>query len=313
MADSMSGLYTVSNTSAEDSTDSDGHLDNHEGELDGAKEGDWFSEVGSDAGNFEDAEWELDRSLEDEETHSKEVDMAASMHHHRQVADNVPHVEIYDSGTTHHLLPYQNDFSTFIETPAKPLCTANKHSFSATGVGQLKINIPNGMDKSQLMLMEVLYFPKVSYTLVSIGKLDDLGYKVTFGDGVCRIVYSDGMQVGEVLKNVKGFYHIEHNASGDSANVIETIMLDKLHHHMGHMSPAIAKQLVENGFVTGVCLEKLSESGEPFFCELCIYAKVMRKPVPKERGGERAKEFGEEIHSNLWGPAPGKTAKNGCI
>jgi hypothetical protein len=49
---------------------------------------------------------------------------------------------------------------------------------------------------------------------------------------------------------------------------------------------------------------ELSADGTPFFCESCIHAKATRKPVTKVRGGERAKRFGDEIHSNLWGPAP---------
>lgn len=35
-----------------------------------------------------------------------------------------------------------------------------------------------------------------------------------------------------------------------------------------------------------------------------MYAKATRKPVRKARGGERASEFGDEIHSDVWGPAP---------
>lgn len=72
---------------------------------------------------------------------------------------------------------------------------------------------------------------------------------------------------------------------------------------MGHISPEIAKRLVSQGFVTGVRLE-MTGSGDPFFCELCIYAKSTRKPIQKVRGGERATEFGGEIHTDLWGPAP---------
>jgi hypothetical protein len=36
----------------------------------------------------------------------------------------------------------------------------------------------------------------------------------------------------------------------------------------------------------------------------CIYAKATQKTIPKAREGERAKNFGDEIHSNVWGPAP---------
>jgi len=79
--------------------------------------------------------------------------------------------------------------------------------------------------------------------------------------------------------------------------------MEQLHRRMGHISPIIAEKLVKNGFVTGVRLETTA-AGDPFFCESCVYAKATRKPVSKTREGERATEFGGEVHSDLWGPSP---------
>lgn len=78
--------------------------------------------------------------------------------------------------------------------------------------------------------------------------------------------------------------------------------MEQLHRRMGHISPGIAKKLVTQGFVTGVRL--VSTADAEIFCESCVYAKATRKSVPKAREGERAKRFGEEVHSDLWGPAP---------
>ena len=72
---------------------------------------------------------------------------------------------------------------------------------------------------------------------------------------------------------------------------------------MGHISAASARRLVSQGLVTGVSLD-LTDPVSPFFCESCVYAKSSRKPVSKVREGERATEFGGEVHSDLWGPAP---------
>jgi hypothetical protein len=70
---------------------------------------------------------------------------------------------------------------------------------------------------------------------------------------------------------------------------------------MGHVSPEISHRLITKGFVTGV---KLSNSpAKPTFCESCIYAKATRKSIPKVHQGERAKEIGGEVHSDIWGPA----------
>ena len=75
---------------------------------------------------------------------------------------------------------------------------------------------------------------------------------------------------------------------------------------MGHILAGIMRRLVDNGFVTGICLELLSPH-EPYFCESCVYAKATCKPIPKARAGECATKFGDEVHSDLWGPAPVET------
>ena len=62
------------------------------------------------------------------------------------------------------------------------------------------VDIPNGANISQLRLTEVLYSPKVGYTLVSVGRLDDNGFSATFGAGKCVIRGPDGEELGSVPK-----------------------------------------------------------------------------------------------------------------
>ena len=72
---------------------------------------------------------------------------------------------------------------------------------------------------------------------------------------------------------------------------------------MGHVSPEVARKLVKDGMVTGVQL-KYRPYGKLFFGSSCVYAKATQKQVLKVREGERAKEFGGEVHSDLWGKSP---------
>ena len=64
----------------------------------------------------------------------------------------------------------------------------------------MTINVPNGTDVSKLRLMEVLYALKVGYTLVSVGKLDEKGFELTFSHGKCVIRRPKGEHLGVVLK-----------------------------------------------------------------------------------------------------------------
>ena len=70
---------------------------------------------------------------------------------------------------------------------------------------------------------------------------------------------------------------------------------------MGHVSHERAKLLIKKGLVEGI---ELSSDGEATICESCESAKGTRKPIVKVREGGRSAAVGDEIHSDLWGPAP---------
>src|SRR5882757_27707 len=250
---------------------------------------DWFSEVGYDDG---DLLWDGDDA----------VDCAA---HVGDAQITAPVVELYDSGSTRHISPYRDLFETLTPIPPKAFSAANKQRFDATAVGDMVIEVPNGVEVSQLRLTEVLFSPEVGYTLVSIGRLDELGYSVTFADGVCTIYDPTSDVVGRVPKSTRGLYRVVHGLPGDVSASAETISVMELHRRMGHISPSVARRLAENGLVSGVKVDL--SSGENVYCESCVYAKATRKPIAKEREGERAKEFADEVHTDLWGPAPVET------
>ena len=250
---------------------------------------DWFSEVGDDITSFNDPDWDLDSGI------AAQVDEG----HQR----DSPVVELYDSGSTRHISPYKERFETLSEIPPKPFTAANKQIFNASAVGDMVIEIPNGVDESRLRLTEVLFSPEVGYTLVSIGRLDELGYSATFTDGKCILRDSCDDIIGEIPKSNRGLYRVVHLPGGNSANAAaETVTVMELHRRMGHIAPSAAQRLAEQGLVSGLKFD-LSKD-EPTFCESCVYAKATRKPIAKARQGERATEFAQEVHSDLWGPAP---------
>jgi hypothetical protein len=203
-------------------------------------------------------------------------------------------------------------FEHFLDIPPKTFNAVNRQKFDAIGQGEMVIEVPNGMDTSKLHLTEVLYSPKMGYTLVSIGWLDKCGYTVIFKDGKCIIHHGDeeGETIGQIPKSGKGLYKVVHEDVESSFAVMEKLTVMELHHCMGHILPLIAKKLIENGLVTGVCLD--DSSGNTVFCKSCVYAKSTHKPVPKKCEGEQATEFGGEVHSDLWGLAPVVTIGGCC-
>jgi hypothetical protein len=180
---SMPGLQSVSDSSSECSEVGGTGLSDDE---------DWFSEVGEDASELDDIGWTSD-DLPEESLVATEPAKPGQYAYMRS--------ELYDSGCTQHISPYREDFTSFTEIPPKSFRATNKQSFSATGKGEMVVDVPKGANFSQLQLTEVLYSPEVGYTLISIGKLDEKGFSATFSDGKCSICGLDGEPVGEIPKS----------------------------------------------------------------------------------------------------------------
>src|SRR5271168_2200857 len=81
----------------------------------------------------------------------------------------------------------------------------------------------------------------------------------------------------------------------------EVLSIDELHHRLGHVAHERAKLLIRKGLVEGV---ELDMESRPTICESCEWAKSERKAIRKVRDEKRTGGIGEEIHSDLWGPAP---------
>jgi len=272
----------------------------------------WFSDASESAKSgwtteeLSRVDWSETSSLVDVDLDSvtAEVEVAAQIN--QDEGTSVKLTEIIDSGCTRHLTPNRDNLTNYVEIMPKSFRAADKRNMTAIGKGDMSVNIPNGDGMSKLRLTDVLYSPEVGYTLVSVGRLDDDGYTVTFGGGKCEIQALDGQVIGSVPKTSRGLYKLTQEVSDEAANAaVEVLTLDQLHRRMGHISAGAARQLVDKALVTGVKLDE--KLGAEFFCESCVYAKATRKPVAKAREGECATSFGDEVHSDLWGPAPVET------
>jgi hypothetical protein len=190
----------------------------------------WFSEVAEDDG------WQSDTNNSEAATHDKEPkELAAAII--TDDAEPLTHTEIYDSGCSVYITPYQDRLENYSKIPPKTLNTANKQDFRAVGKGKMVIEVLNGVETSELRLTEVLYSPEVGYTLVSIGKLDECGFECSFGGGKCRIFARYGNKLGEISRNSRGLYkHISEPLSANAA--IELVTLDLLlKRNLTHLFP----------------------------------------------------------------------------
>jgi hypothetical protein len=181
-------------------------------ELEGESDGDWFSEIGDDLDSDEDTkvlfgpERSECGSCMNPNLVVLDLDKAAAHVEPSSKAKSSPHMEVYDSRRMRHITPYCDDVVNFIEISPKSFRAANQQNFTAVGMDEMIVDVPNGINISQLRLTEVLYSPDVGYTLVSIGCLDENGFSVTFANGKCTIQGPKGEFVGAIGRMGCGLY-----------------------------------------------------------------------------------------------------------
>jgi hypothetical protein len=213
-------------------------------------------------------------------------------------------MELYDSGASRHMSPYRHLFLNFEPITPKSITAADKGTFTAIGRGDIKITVPNGTKSVEILLKKVLYAPKMGLTLVSISKIDDAGYAILFRNKKCKIFTLTKKLIGSIPV-YRGVYLVTHRSATESAtSAVETVTLDELHRRLGHIAPEAVKKMVKEGLIEGI---RLDVSTELKGCTSCEYAKMHRKAVAKERVAESAKELGDEVYTDVWGPAPVQT------
>ena len=157
---------------------------------------------------------------------------------------------------------------------------------------------------SRILLKDVLYAPTMGVTLVSISKIAKAGFTTVFHKRLLKILGPRDSLLGSIdVRN--SLYRVDHHSCETAASAsVGMVTIEELHCLLGHISPEVAKNLVEEGRVEGVKLDKSSTIRS---CDSCEYVKAHRKPIQKERELPRAANLGEEVHSDVWGPAPVQT------
>ena len=193
--------------------------------------------------------------------------------------------------------PFRERFVTYQDIPACPITAANNRSFYAVGMGDLEINVLNGALSTKVLLCDALYAPDLGLTVVSISCIVKAGCTVEFEDGTCKIK-RNGCIIGNVPASTNGLFKVDHMLA--AAESLKHVDILTLHRRLGHIALDTIHTLICNKAVSGIYL---IDDHPSFACDSCEYAKTTRKPIRKQREGPQATAFGDEVHSDVWGPS----------
>ena len=140
----------------------------------------------------------------------------------------------------------------------------------------MRIYLPNG---NSVLLKSVLYAPSMGITLVSTSRIANAGSTVIFSGNICKI-YDRNKQIISEIKGKGGLYHVYSSNQASQAHVADTkeTVINKLHHHLGHVLYERIKLLIKKGLVKGI---ELDPSIKATVCDSCEWVKSQRKQISK--------------------------------
>ena len=205
---------------------------------------------------------------------------------------------IVDSGATCHMC---NDEAFFVEqkqlkTPQE-VTLGDGRSLKGTAEGTVKLEtlLPDGGTR-MCRLDNVLFVPKLSYSLLSVSKASSAGKTVKFDKSGCEILNEQKSLIAFATR-AGNLYHLEHCRNPQSVNVADKDSKEKLwHRRYGHLGEQNLKKIAREHLVQQFNYDATNEVG---FCETCIGGKHHRTPFPHST--TQATELLELVHSDVCG------------
>lgn len=216
---------------------------------------------------------------------------------------------ILDSGSTGHFLSKKELFHTLDDTAPKLLRLADNSSTEIRGTGDATLNFATDNHIKEFNVDDAMLVPNLRNNLLSISKICDKGYIVTFDASKVTLRNGPDVIVGERQNDL---YCLRTINKGDSdpkmsASMMASSSMDtkskfdflKLHYRYGHASTEILKTLKFKDLGT------LPPAPPDFTCEVCIKGKLCRASFPNTH--RRSKTKLEIIHTDLCGPISTKS------
>jgi len=168
--------------------------------------------------------------------------------------DKVTKSDLYDSGVSRHISPFQEQFLTYCNIPNHPITAANNCTFNAIGKGDIAVDVPHGPMSRHIVLKDALFTPKVRLTIISISCLMESRYEAQFKEGRC-IIMRRGDVIGSVPISKNGLFKTRHAYTLTAHNSSELIDLPTLHWRLGHLMPKSICTLMNAHLVMGLRLQ----------------------------------------------------------
>lgn len=221
-----------------------------------------------------------------------------------------PLVWYADSVATSHITNNRTLLSDFVATPNAGITGTGK--LAAPGHGTLNLMFDVNGKSIPCTLKDVLYIPHMPENLISLTRLDDVGYGQSSKNGVMKIMTPASATI-TIMDKINRLFRLCIKSTGPEpkaqafAACAKPRTLMEWHVALGHTPIQQILEMVRKGSVTGL---KIAGSTDPVAqCAACVQAKHLVVPFPQD-SHMTADAPGHLIVMDIWGPAP--TESIGC-
>ncbi|KAK1435293.1 hypothetical protein QVD17_01054 [Tagetes erecta] len=200
---------------------------------------------------------------------------------------------ILDNGASNHMTGNRDWFTSLDKSTTGRVRFGDDSKVDIEGRGAVILKSKNGQ---QRVLKDVYYIPSLRSNLISLGQLDEAGYKITMQHGVLNLFEKNGDLLMKVPRSLNRLYKI--NLTVSSPVCLQAKLDDEAwlwHARLGHLNFDSLRKLAK--LVRG--LPPIKHPLET--CDSCLIGKQTRTPF----GGEssyRANTILELIYADVCGP-----------
>ena len=128
--------------------------------------------------------------------------------HGSEGASSDPALCYLDTGATNHMTGCQEFFNDLDETTTGFVKFGDNSRIQIKGKGAIEVNQKDG---GTLRLCNVLFVPKLEANILSLGRLDEEGYRMIMGEGKLTIFNPYGQLFAEVHRSSERLYLLKLN------------------------------------------------------------------------------------------------------
>jgi transposase InsO family protein len=202
---------------------------------------------------------------------------------------------ILDTGASNHMTGVRGAFVDLDTGITGTVRFGDGSVINIEGCGTILFQCKNGEHRA---LANTYFIPRLNTNIISVGQLDENGFKIQIEDGVMRVHDEDRRLLAKIHRSAGRLYVLDINLARPvclAAHAGEDAW--RWHARFGHINFGALRKMAREGLVRGMPLISQVEQ----VCEACLAGKHRRAPFPRQVMARTTRPL-ELLHGDLCGP-----------